>query len=358
MSASDGNVRPGLLLAILLVFVAAVIIGLRLGSGPADPNLNEPPDSTGGEVAPIATVEAPNVRFEPAFLDFGEVPPSTVLPETVEIINEGEQSVTLASLIASCGCLIAETDESVIEPGGRITMRVRYQTGDRQDQQVSYTITAMFEHHMNGIQLPVRSNTIHLYNVAAGDEPNRVTVTSVDGTPVTVVEHPAFVERVITPSAPRDTVILLTRQGAADDDRVRPARLELKHPRFGSVVIDWPMPEPGEWPIAPRPPEPQVLPDPLELELPPAVEGEPVMISLVLRGLRAGQVSRLEAVSDGPRPFVAEIIEHEAVAEGVRLSIRLMFDHRARRAGSILFRFDGEPLCRVRLKSATNGESP
>lgn len=358
MSASDGNPRPGLLLAILLVIIAAVIIGLRLGSNPAGPNGNESPGSTGGEVAPIATMEAPNVRFEPAFLDFGEVPPGTVLPETVAIINDGGRTVTLASLIASCGCLIAETDESVIEPGGRITMRVRYQTGDRQDQQVSYTITAMFEHHMNGIMLPVRSNTIHLYNVADGDEPDRITVSSVDGTPVTVAEHPPFVERIITPAAPRDTVILITRQGAEDDDRARPARLEMKHPRFGSIFIDWPAPEPGEWPVAPRPPLPQVLPDPLDLKLPPAVEGEPVIVELVLRGLRAGQVSRLEAVSDGPRPFVAEIIEHEAVAEGVRLSIRLMFDHRARRAGSILFRFDGEPLCRVRLKTATDGESP
>lgn len=349
MPTPDGKSRWPLIVAVVLLAGAAIIIGLRVGRSTTPAPEGNTDDSS--ETAPLVNPTTPPVRFEPAFLDFGEVPPNAVLPELVRIINEGDQPVTLAALIPSCACIGAETATSAILPGGALDVRIRYQTGDRAEQQVSYTLTATFEGYMGGIQLPVRSSTTHLYRVAATDEPHRITITSADGSPISITSHPAFVEQVIVAAAPPDTAILVVRQGLADDDRTRMSALELDHPRFGRIVIDWPVPQPGEWPVPPRTPLPQVQPEPLEVALPNTADGEPVLVTVVLRGLRESQLERLTTIGDGPRPFIAEIADHRAVETGVELTMRLMFDFRARRAGSILFLYDGEPLCRVGLRS-------
>lgn len=346
MPPRNGSTRLGVAVAILLVMVAAVIIGLRLNQGGSRPENGD----SATDHAPVAREGAPSVRLEPAVLDFGSVPPNAGLPESFDIINDGDEPITLASLTPSCSCLHAETKTSLIPPGERLRVDVRYQTGNRQDQQVAHSLSLMFEGYLGSVTMPVRSVTIHLYHAQATNDPNRITITSADGSPVSVTEHPPFVTGVITPAAPRDTVILNLRQGEEDDDRTRPSRLVLKHTRFGELVIDWPVPNVGEWPAVPRPPQPQVRPVPMNIDVPAAARGEAVVVETVLSGLRPEQVNRLDTVGDGPNPFTAKIVEHEPVDGGVRVRLELTFEHESRRTGSILFLFDGDPLCRVRVR--------
>ena len=71
---------------------------------------------------------APRIQVEPESFDFGKAQPGKTLRKEFTIRNFGDATLVIEVVSTSCGCTAAISAQSRVEPGGRTSLRVTFDT--------------------------------------------------------------------------------------------------------------------------------------------------------------------------------------------------------------------------------------
>jgi hypothetical protein len=71
---------------------------------------------------------APRIRVEPESFDFGKAQPGKTLRKEFTIRNFGDAALVIEGVSTTCGCTAAISAQSRVEPGGRTSLRVTFET--------------------------------------------------------------------------------------------------------------------------------------------------------------------------------------------------------------------------------------
>lgn len=71
---------------------------------------------------------APRIRVEPESFDFGKAQPGKTLRKEFTIRNFGDAALVIEGVSTTCGCTAAISAQSRVEPGGRTSLRVTFDT--------------------------------------------------------------------------------------------------------------------------------------------------------------------------------------------------------------------------------------
>jgi hypothetical protein len=71
---------------------------------------------------------APRIRVEPEGFDFGKAQPGKTLRKEFTIRNFGDAELVIEGVSTTCGCTAAISAQSRVEPGGRTSLRVTFDT--------------------------------------------------------------------------------------------------------------------------------------------------------------------------------------------------------------------------------------
>lgn len=87
-----------------------------------------------------AAQPAPRIVCEAPVHDFGEAPDSAPVEHDFVIRNDGQLSLQILSVRASCGCTAVNASQDVVPPGGTASIHATFTTANRSGAQVK-TIT-------------------------------------------------------------------------------------------------------------------------------------------------------------------------------------------------------------------------
>jgi len=71
---------------------------------------------------------APRIRVEPESFDFGKAQQGKTLRKEFTIRNFGDAALVIEGVSTTCGCTAAISAQSRVEPGGRTSLRVTFDT--------------------------------------------------------------------------------------------------------------------------------------------------------------------------------------------------------------------------------------
>ncbi len=71
---------------------------------------------------------APRIQVEPESFDFGKAQPGRTLRKEFTIRNFGDAALVIEGVSTTCGCTAAISAQSRVEPGGRTSLRVTFET--------------------------------------------------------------------------------------------------------------------------------------------------------------------------------------------------------------------------------------
>ncbi|HYN03271.1 MAG TPA: DUF1573 domain-containing protein [Vicinamibacteria bacterium] len=71
---------------------------------------------------------APRIQVEPEGFDFGKAQPGKTLRKEFTIRNFGDAVLVIEGVSTTCGCTAAISAQSRVEPGGRTSLRVTFET--------------------------------------------------------------------------------------------------------------------------------------------------------------------------------------------------------------------------------------
>jgi hypothetical protein len=71
---------------------------------------------------------APRIQVEPESFDFGKAQPGKTLRKEFTIRNFGDAALVIEGVSTTCGCTAAISAQSRVEPGGRTSLRVTFET--------------------------------------------------------------------------------------------------------------------------------------------------------------------------------------------------------------------------------------
>jgi hypothetical protein len=74
----------------------------------------------------MACTAAPQIAVEPGEVELGNIAAADPVTSTLRIRNQGEGLLQINSLRTSCGCTIAEIDETTIRPGAEALMTIAF----------------------------------------------------------------------------------------------------------------------------------------------------------------------------------------------------------------------------------------
>lgn len=75
-----------------------------------------------------ALAKAPKVSFDKDIEDFGNVRVNSAVQTTFTLTNEGSSPLELRKIMPNCTCVKVETENTVIQPGGSLTLSVTMET--------------------------------------------------------------------------------------------------------------------------------------------------------------------------------------------------------------------------------------
>ena len=84
------------------------------------------PVSAGPE--PIDTVNVAKMTFKEHHFDFGEIPEGEVVTHEYEFTNTGKVPLVITHGNSTCGCTVPEWPKEAIKPGGKGTIKVKFDT--------------------------------------------------------------------------------------------------------------------------------------------------------------------------------------------------------------------------------------
>lgn len=87
-----------------------------------------------------AAQPAPRIVCEAPVHDFGEAPDTAPVEHDFVIRNDGQLSLQILSVRASCGCTAVNASQDVVPPGGTASIHATFNTANRSGQQIK-TIT-------------------------------------------------------------------------------------------------------------------------------------------------------------------------------------------------------------------------
>ena len=145
--------------------------------------------------ADMSPMAAPKIVCEESSYDFGEALSSTIVEHDYVIRNDGDLSLEIKSVRASCGCTAVNASQDIVPPGQSATIHARLDLSGRSGTQLK-TITVTSNDPRNpSLQLllkgsvaqPVTVNPVALYFGRLSGETGRVrTVEISSSNPITV----------------------------------------------------------------------------------------------------------------------------------------------------------------------------
>lgn len=92
---------------------------------------------------PADTNKLARIVFDSPEFDFGTVDEGFVVEHTFEFTNTGKVPLTILNATSSCGCTVPEWPETPIPPGGRGSIKAKFNTESKiREQRKSITVTA------------------------------------------------------------------------------------------------------------------------------------------------------------------------------------------------------------------------
>jgi hypothetical protein len=85
-------------------------------------------------------IQGPAIKFNQEIFDFGTVKEGVVVEHTFAFTNVGSAPLIIENAMASCGCTVPEWSSEPIPPGKSGTIKVRFNTNNRPNQQLK-TVT-------------------------------------------------------------------------------------------------------------------------------------------------------------------------------------------------------------------------
>jgi Protein of unknown function (DUF1573) len=84
------------------------------------------PNSKPPATIPAESLAAPPIRFEPASLEFGTVPPGQRAHGTVLVVNTSDKAIFIQGSRASCTCTSVNLANTVLQPGKSVPLTAEY----------------------------------------------------------------------------------------------------------------------------------------------------------------------------------------------------------------------------------------
>jgi len=92
---------------------------------------------------PTDTNKLARIVFDSPEFDFGTVDEGFVVEHTFEFTNTGTVPLTILNATSSCGCTVPEWPEAPIPPGGRGSIKAKFNTESKiREQKKSITVVA------------------------------------------------------------------------------------------------------------------------------------------------------------------------------------------------------------------------
>jgi hypothetical protein len=154
--------------------VLAFMFGMMVGDGGAanktasnNTTANTPSQTAFGNDGPNAlpvpstaasSPSRPPVQVSPGpTIELGSLPVSTQVPVEAQLINTGDQPLTIRTSRANCGCTTVDMAGTVIEPGGSTPLKATFNSQNNPGPRTA-TITVMFEGYDQPISVNVSAN--------------------------------------------------------------------------------------------------------------------------------------------------------------------------------------------------------
>lgn len=101
-----------------LITIAFIVC---LGLSTLDPNTNEPQ---------ARAEQRPALVLSESELDFGEIYPAETPVKTIQLTNEGAETIVIQNLASTCSCTLAELDITSIDPGTSVDLNISLSVSD------------------------------------------------------------------------------------------------------------------------------------------------------------------------------------------------------------------------------------
>ncbi len=167
--------------------------GERPGSQ-TEPGAAKPPPARGPTWEtrrPPNPVAAP-VRFDPEFLDFGDVAPDAKVQGRVRMINSVDRPIEIESVQPACACSVAELDTKVVAPGRSAELTIGF-TAQPAPAFVDTGVDIVVKDYAQPIHLRTVAHVNYGIRAVVNFEPEhqrregRIELTSVHGRPFRVL---------------------------------------------------------------------------------------------------------------------------------------------------------------------------
>jgi hypothetical protein len=99
------------------------------------------------------SLQKPKISFDKTFYDYGNVEQGGNGEVVFTVKNEGDGSLVLSSVLASCGCTVVEYSKEAIEPKQSSEIKVKYNTNIVGEIKRSITVTCNDENHPRTVLL-------------------------------------------------------------------------------------------------------------------------------------------------------------------------------------------------------------
>lgn len=180
---------------------------------PAPGGAVKPPTRPAGPASPEPDVDQV-IKVEPEVLDLGTFSTSETMPGTIKLTNTGDETVTIISAKASCGCTTSDFQRNtVLDPGesAEVTIRLR---GGPTARELKKTVTFTIEGYPQ-LKVPVQGTSVAYVKMTPDrlgqdDNPDgKIVLESIDDQPFKIVNvQPAILASMPTEAATRHEVQL------------------------------------------------------------------------------------------------------------------------------------------------------
>lgn len=184
--------RSTMLLAVLCMS-GIVSVGIAQTVGGVAPTPGSVAPEPLGQAGPSLAAASPQpIVASPASIELGEFSTSETKPGTVTLKNSSDESVTIVSAKASCGCTTADFKRNtVLGPGEEVDVTIRLRGGPTA-RVLNKTVTFTIEGHPQ-LKVPVNGTSVSYVTmtpdrIGQDDNPSgEITLESIDGQPFKIV---------------------------------------------------------------------------------------------------------------------------------------------------------------------------
>lgn len=86
----------------------------------------------------FAQIMGPKIYFPSDTYDFGTIKQGEIVSHTFPIVNKGDDTLKIQSVLTSCGCTAAELKEKEIAPGQVVNLKIDFNSAGKIGQQIKY----------------------------------------------------------------------------------------------------------------------------------------------------------------------------------------------------------------------------